>query len=540
MIKIDIMKNKEEIRWLQLSNLNTVDFDELTALASGICNRFSQSIDFVAIPGDLNDSGLKYEKACLFLGQLVEGIQKEKIIIVPGDRDIYYGNKVKNKTESEKIIKRIYGNAKKYNQDVFLQESERNILNARFVRFARFCEGFYDGAVDLHTNYINEQMDGVSLLCINTAFTSNENGAEEQFKFIDKNGLDNVINKRKTPCIAIMYHDYHEIAAVQRKYFSSKLRELGVIAILCGHKCPDFPDYVEVDQKNSIPIFSCSYFGARVEGVKSCFKILEYSWKSDGDTILINGYEWNCDTSEFKLIGKDSFRFKNTKTVQFSAQKSGEEIKGFCISKYFGYLKGIFIMAASALITILLLLLILGEKGELSDNYKGIASNGEVVFENKKILSNVSLHTIGQIIVITKGGMVFKTYIIDEMYEKSRDIHDTNKFVFKRLECPLADACVEKFSSELEQLLKQEGYDKDEIVVKEIGLVAICLSADSEEQTVPYYYILDGDSLYSLDKNTAIAKMNGGKLTDENWGNMDEREKILAEFRECVLQKLKN
>lgn len=531
------MKNKRNIRWLQLSNLDTVDFDELTALASGICNRFSQSIDFVAIPGNLNDSGLQYEKAGHFLGQLAEGIKKEKIIIVPGDRDIYYGKTTENKTESEKIIKRIYSNAKKYNQEVFLQESERHTLEARFVRFASFCVKFYDDAVDLHTNYINEQVDGVSLLCINTAFTSNENDAEEQFKFIDKDGLDSVINKRRTPCIAIMHHDYHEIAAVQRKYFRSKLRELGVIAILCGHKCPDCPDYVEVDQ-NSIPIFSCPYFNVREDGARSCFEMLEYSWKSDGDTILINGYEWNCDTSELKLIGNDRFRFKNTKTLQPSEQKSGEKIKGFCISKYFGYLKGISIMVTSVLITILLLLLILGDKGELSDNYRGIASNGEVVFENKKILSNVSLHTIGQIIVITKSGMVIKTYIIDEMYEKSRDIHDTNKFVFKRLECPLADACVEKFSSELEQLLEQKGYDKDEVMVKEIGLVAISLPTNSEKQMVPYYYILDGDFLYSLDNNTAIAKMSGGKLTDENWSNMDEREKIIAEFRECVLQKL--
>ena len=51
------MKNEEEIRWLQLANLNMFEARELAFLGSKLCKQFGKTIDFVVITGDLCQIG---------------------------------------------------------------------------------------------------------------------------------------------------------------------------------------------------------------------------------------------------------------------------------------------------------------------------------------------------------------------------------------------------------------------------------------------------------------------------------------------------
>ena len=81
------MKNKGEIRWIQLSDLHMFDSTEVARQKKALFNQFSKTIDFFIITGDLHQYNSDYQLSEAFLTELMHKmeIEKEDIIIVPGN-----------------------------------------------------------------------------------------------------------------------------------------------------------------------------------------------------------------------------------------------------------------------------------------------------------------------------------------------------------------------------------------------------------------------------------------------------------------------
>ena len=55
--KNDSMKNSDEIRWLQLSDLHMFDSTEMKVQKKALFRQFTNKIDFIVITGDLHQYG---------------------------------------------------------------------------------------------------------------------------------------------------------------------------------------------------------------------------------------------------------------------------------------------------------------------------------------------------------------------------------------------------------------------------------------------------------------------------------------------------
>lgn len=542
------MKNTREIRWLQLPDLNKVTPDELREFGEILCENFAETIDFVLITGDLYSDDDQFDRVLEFLNKLAEVIDKKNIIIIAGDSDADYSGstvketiaQVRKKTDNNSVLQ--------------LTKSERENLILSFLKHFNFLGKFYGESLDFESLYerIYVCENTIALMCINTAYISNDNHTGKQV--IDLQEIRKLQNMQY-PCIAIMHHDYYEINMAQRKHLKRKLDELGVSAILCGHKFEETQDYVELESGTRIPICCCMKSESQLDALPINFGVYEYRWEINAGFVQLNLYEWHSAKLTFKIVDSAEFKLRDKPLNENKVRqqinipdikpKGGTsqnpphinrkkpEGEGLC-----AYFKGLIVIIASVVITLLLICIFRSGRAELHIRFKETIQDNILVFTNSKKISEAWIQTVGQIVIITKDGEIIKTYLVEEMYEKSTYISSTKELEIKRLECPLADSCILKFEQELETLLIQEGYDKDVITVKEIGFLAISIPTSAKDNWIPYYYILDGNSLIPLSSEQAEDKMGGTKITDEIWNSAGKQRTLLAEFKTCVLQEL--
>lgn len=544
------MKNTREIRWLQLPDLNKVTPDKLREFGKILCDNFAETIDFVLITGDLYNDEDQFDRVLEFLNKLAEVIDKKNIIIIAGDSDADYSDSTVKETIDQ--VRKKIGN----NSVLQLTQSERENLILSFLKHFNFLGKFYGESLDFESLYerIYVCENTIALMCINTAYISNDNHIEKQV--IDLQEIRKLQNMRY-PCIAIMHHDYYEINEAQGNHLRRKLSELGVSAILCGHKFENTPDYVELENGTRIPICCCMKSERRSDALSINFGVYEYRWEIDARSVQLNLYEWHSAKLTFKIVGSGEFKLRDFHPVRpLNKNKVRQQInipdikpkgstsqnthhinskkpEGLC-----AYFKGLIVIIASVVITLLLICIFMSGRTELHIRFKETIQDNIFVFTNSKKISEAWIQTVGQIVIITKDGEIIKTYLVDEMYEKSTYISSTKELEIKRLECPLADSCIFKFKQELETLLMQEGYDKDVITVRGIGFLAISLPTSTKDNWIPYYYILDDNSLIPLSSEQAEAKMGGTEITDEIWSSAGKQRTLLAEFKTCVLQEL--
>ena len=93
------MKNSDEIRWLQLSDLHMFDSTEMKVQKKALFQQFTNKIDFIVITGDLHQYGKDYSLTLEFLNELYSQmkIEKKDIFIVPGNHDVANSEKRKKK-----------------------------------------------------------------------------------------------------------------------------------------------------------------------------------------------------------------------------------------------------------------------------------------------------------------------------------------------------------------------------------------------------------------------------------------------------------
>lgn len=528
------MKNGGEIRWLQLPDLYTIIPEKLDLLGKKLNEQFAATTDFIVITGNLYQDDKQPDKILGFLNQLAKGIDKKDIIIVFGDADVKYQGDPQEINEQKRLIKKAQKRIQ-YDQPLNFPDKDRNALLSRFVKYSNLLKKFYiqDSAHESYENHIHVYENAISLFCINTAYISDRNYDHVMAQAVDMRGFDELQNCQY-PCIAVMHHDFHEIAKTQQDNLKMKLDELGVSAILCGHRLQNSPNYISLKDGTHIPVFCCGKPKPQLGDDYMECEVLDYIWNVGSETVNMKLYKWNHSKSVFQHIANNRFSLRNMNTtVPGNGNAKGDKPAPRTTYKWEKIL-----MTASAVVTLILLFLLPCNSSKSYPEYKETTQNGSCVFELPLEYPEFCIQTIGQIVLKAKDGSIFQTYIIDGMYTNLVFYRNTKKFELKRLECPLANSCFQSFEEELELLLEQKGFDRDELVLKDIGFVAVSLPLSDTDEWSSDYYIFEDNSLHYLNEETAQLKMSGIHLTEEIWENAEEREKILDGLRECILIEL--
>lgn len=177
---------------------------------------------------------------------------------------------------------------------------------------------------------------------------------------------------------------------------------------------------------------------------------------------------------------------------------------------------------------------------EYKVNLSFIKKNGEeLVFKNSETLADAWFNIQGQVVVKSKDNIMIKTFIIDDMFEnKSVHIIQNEIFKIKRVECLLADEWIEKLKSELDIELVSNGYTAEEISYEKIGLVCVSVKSKYGYNWIPFYHILEGDSLTPIDLSTADDKAKGVLVTKDFLENESDVNKVIQETVNKVLEEL--
>lgn len=298
------MKNNREIRWLQLSDLHMFDSAEVIRQKKELYKNFKE-IDFFIITGDLHQYGTDYSLSKQFLEELVYEMQVDRrdIVIIPGNHD------VRSTDQRREIIEKI--DHKLENNPHYYAENLDNLLNS-FKEYTDFLNNFYGDAAHEFVyleNNIYVWNDKVAILCLNTALISDENHFKPQI--IDIKGLEKIENTIY-PCIAIMHHDYYDISDMHKPYLQARMKELGVSAVLSGHKHRHTTNEIGLGNGENIPNYCCAKSVSEPGDLWSDVGLIEYRWNMDKDVINVIPYVW--DNSVLHFI--PSVKFEDRENIQ--------------------------------------------------------------------------------------------------------------------------------------------------------------------------------------------------------------------------------
>ena len=320
----NIMKNEEEIRWIQLSDLHMFDSTEVERQKKALYKQFRDTIDFFVITGDLHQYKTDYKLSQKFLEELASEmrIDNKDIIIIPGNHDVVTTNKRKQ------VIENIDKNIDK-NPDAYLKNVKQ--LLSFFDKYERFLKDFYGENIkrfDILNNNVYIWEGRIAILCLNTALISDENHNKPQI--IDIYGLEKLKNEI-FPCIAIMHHDYYAISDVQKPYLQAKLKELGVSATLSGHRHRYTTSVIDLGNGEQIPNYCCAKSVSEPGDLWSDIGLIEYRWKLDEQEVKVIPYEWNPLGLTFipsaKLENQESVKVDNYGNIKLKKSFSIRNIE---------------------------------------------------------------------------------------------------------------------------------------------------------------------------------------------------------------------
>lgn len=291
------MKSEQEIRWLQLSDLHMFVSTDVERQKKALYRQFGQKTDFIVITGDLHQYKTDYTMTIDFLNTLVEqyNIQKTDVVIVPGNHDVLASDKRKE------VVRKIDENIES-NPDIYIDELDKLYLG--FRRYKNFLSDFYGNVINdnkLLENHMYIWKNKLAILCINTALISDEQHFKPQI--IDIYGLEK-LNNQNFPCIAIMHHDYYAISDMHKPYIKSRFRELGISAVLSGHKHRASNNVIDIGNGEVIPNFCCAKSVSQPGDLWSDVGIIEYRWKQNKNEVMVIPYAWDRVNNAFIATGK--------------------------------------------------------------------------------------------------------------------------------------------------------------------------------------------------------------------------------------------
>lgn len=316
------MKNEQEIRWIQLSDLHMFASTDLERQKKALYKQFGSKIDLIFVTGDLHQYNTNYDMTIDFLNELVVqfGIEKKDVVIVPGNHDVSASNKRKE------AINRVDENIEN-NPDIYIDEL--NDLYLGFRKYKNFLLNFYGDFIkeyNVFENNIYIWRNKLAILCINTALISDENHFKPQI--VDIYGLEKLDNQG-LPGIVIMHHDYYAISDIHKPYINSRFRELRISVALSGHKHRFSSNVIDIGNDELIPNFCCAKSLSQPGDLWSDVGIIEYRWEQKENDVKIIPYLWDkwqnafMPTTKFEnsdnlvvnkegsVVFKKSFKLKN-------------------------------------------------------------------------------------------------------------------------------------------------------------------------------------------------------------------------------------
>lgn len=286
------MKNELEIRWIQLSDLHMFVSTDVERQKKALYEQFGEKTDFIVVTGDLHQYGTDYAMTLDLLNTLVTqfGIEKTDVVIVPGNHDVFTSDKRKE------VVRKIDENIEN-NPDVYINELDKLYLG--FRKYKKFLGDFYDDFI-INNNFLKNDIyiwkNKLAILCLNTALVSDEQHFKPQI--VDIYGLE-MLDNQGLPCIAIMHHDYYAISDVHKPYIKSRFRELGISAVLSGHKHRTSSNVIDIGNGTVIPNFCCAKSVSQPGDLWSDVGIIEYRWKQNENEVMVIPYAWDRFQNKF-------------------------------------------------------------------------------------------------------------------------------------------------------------------------------------------------------------------------------------------------
>lgn len=294
------MKNINEIRWIQFSDLHMFEYSESNRQLKWLLDsrrKFKDKIDFVVVTGDLHQYKEPYNITFEFLKKLCKQweLEREDIIIVPGNHDaILTEERAEAIAEVDKSIE--------VNVDAY--KTERKNLYTGFKEYCRAIREFY-GVKDRNDKLLKTDLyvwrDKLEIVRVNTAIVSDRDHNKPQI--IDVEQLEQITDQN-LPCLVIMHHHYQDILCEQKIYMQKKFEELGVGAILCGHRHRVSEEGLELNKDMSIPCFCCPKPVSQPGDLWSDIGFLEYRWNLQSNQVKVVFHEWNRGKMGFIPTGK--------------------------------------------------------------------------------------------------------------------------------------------------------------------------------------------------------------------------------------------
>ncbi len=298
------MKNEQEIRWIQLSDLHMFVSTDVERQKKALYEQFGNTTDLIIVTGDLHQYGEDYAMTIDFLDKLVEQfcLDKEDVVIIPGNHDVLLLDKRKE------AIQKVDEDIEK-DPDVYIKELSKLYLG--FRKYKKFLKDFYGELIDGYNpleNNIYVWKNELAILCINTALISDEKHFKPQI--VDIYGLEKLDNPG-LPCIAIMHHDYYAISDIHKPYIKIRFEELGVSATLSGHKHRFSRNAIDIGNSEIIPNFCCAKSVSQPGDLWSDIGIIEYRWKQNENKVIVIPYVWDREQNAFvptiKFESKEKF-----------------------------------------------------------------------------------------------------------------------------------------------------------------------------------------------------------------------------------------
>lgn len=339
------------MRWLHISDIH-FSYDAatvylmreklLTAVSKEVCQK---PIDCLFITGDLrfgkNSPRTYPEDLSTFLSKLqaAAGVDKSRTFIVPGNHDVNRSAILKNNAEA---IIRGYSTQKGGIEPEYLD----------YIRLQR--KPFYE----IQQQFANAPADAwhfcvpvgdFNIIGLDTAIICGRDN-EDGSLLVDSallNKLSATVDCKK-PGIALAHHDFDSLTIDERRYLEARLKDMGVVLYLCGHKhVVDYfsqnhvrheqPLWVAVagtnmDQSPNIDQVNMDFFLGDLDAATQAGSLTAWKWS-------VQNSDWVLDTEFSCRIEKDN----QTGRIQLGKTYHIPPAPTFCkeevLSKYQEYLR---------------------------------------------------------------------------------------------------------------------------------------------------------------------------------------------------------
>lgn len=339
------------MRWLHISDIHfgyevaTVRIMREKLLTAVRDEARNKPIDCLFITGDLrfgkNSPSAYPEDLRPFLTKLqaAAGVDLEHTFIVPGNHDVNRSKTLKNNSE---VIIREYSTQKGGIDQEYLA-----VIRQQRKAFYEIQQEFSNAPEDAW--HFCVPMGDFNIICLDTAIICGQDH-EDGNLLVDSallNKLFETVDSNK-PGIALAHHDFDSLTIDERRHLEARLKEMGGVLYLCGHKhvVDYFPqNHINHNQPLWVAIAGTNMDQSpQIDQVNMDFFVGEMDARSQKGTLTawkwaVQNNDWVLDTEFSSRIEKENqtgcIQLGKSYQIPSSLSYREEEV----ISKYQDYLR---------------------------------------------------------------------------------------------------------------------------------------------------------------------------------------------------------